>query len=94
MMRNTMWLNSLIRRATPLACSPTRFRALPNSTEVEMDVGAAAQAQAVGDHQAEDQGDGGEDFEVDHRLQADAADLLQVTGGQSRLAGISSGNSA
>lgn len=47
---------------------------------VEMDVGAAAQAQAVGDHQAEDQGDGGEDFEVDHRLQADAADLLQVTG--------------
>ncbi|MCY1292129.1 hypothetical protein D9M70_413420 [compost metagenome] len=33
MMLNTTWLNSLTSRATPLACSPTRFRALPNSTE-------------------------------------------------------------
>ncbi|MNF89618.1 hypothetical protein D3C84_721490 [compost metagenome] len=33
MMRKITWLNSLTNRATPLACSPTRFRALPNSTE-------------------------------------------------------------
>ncbi|KWV87795.1 hypothetical protein PFLmoz3_02489 [Pseudomonas fluorescens] len=33
MMRKITWLNSLISREIPLAASPTRFSALPNSTE-------------------------------------------------------------
>ncbi|MCY1306727.1 hypothetical protein D9M70_566030 [compost metagenome] len=32
MMRKITWLTSPISRDTPLACSPTRFRALPKST--------------------------------------------------------------
>ena len=47
---------------------------------VEVDVGAASDAAGEGEHQANDQGDGGQHFEVDHRFQADEADLLQVTG--------------
>ncbi|MNN73816.1 hypothetical protein D3C81_1899680 [compost metagenome] len=33
MMRKITWLSSLISREIPEAASPTRFRALPNSTE-------------------------------------------------------------
>ncbi|MNR16163.1 hypothetical protein D3C85_1327470 [compost metagenome] len=33
MMRKMIWLSSLISREMPEAASPTRFRALPNSTE-------------------------------------------------------------
>ncbi|MCY1438679.1 hypothetical protein D9M71_548880 [compost metagenome] len=46
---------------------------------VQVDVGAAADAAGEGEHQADHQRQGGQHFEVDHRLQADAADLFQVT---------------
>ncbi|MNE15895.1 hypothetical protein D3C80_1088200 [compost metagenome] len=47
---------------------------------VQVNVGAAADPRGKGKHQADDQGDGGQDFEVDHRFQADAPDLFQVAG--------------
>ncbi|MOA34091.1 hypothetical protein D3C78_1554390 [compost metagenome] len=43
-----------------------------------MNVGAAADPRGKGKHQADDQGNGGQDFEVDHRFQADPSDLFQV----------------
>jgi hypothetical protein len=41
-------------------------------------VDAGARVEQVGQHQADDDGDGGDDFEVDDGLQADAAQFLRV----------------
>jgi len=45
-----------------------------------VNVGATADAGGEGKHQADDQGQGRQHFEVDHRLQADTPDLLQIAG--------------
>ena len=45
---------------------------------LQVDIGALADTGAEGHHQADHQGDGGQDFKVDHRLEADAPDFLQV----------------
>ncbi len=47
---------------------------------VQVDVGPAADAAGEGEHQADHQRQGGQHFEVDHRLQADTPDLFQVAG--------------
>lgn len=44
-----------------------------------MNIGTAANATGEGEHQADYQRQGSQHFEVDHRLQADAPDLFQVT---------------
>ncbi|MCY1432247.1 hypothetical protein D9M71_482380 [compost metagenome] len=47
---------------------------------LQVNVRAAADAGAEGEHQTDHQGDGGQHFKVDHRFEADTADLLQVAG--------------
>ncbi|MOA26817.1 hypothetical protein D3C78_1476430 [compost metagenome] len=47
---------------------------------LQVDVRAAANACAESKDQTDDQGDGGEYFEVDDRLEADAPDLLEIAG--------------
>ena len=45
-----------------------------------VDVHADAGLERIGQDDADQQGEGGDDLEVDHRLDADPADLLQVAG--------------
>ena len=45
---------------------------------LQMNIRAAADAGAEGEDQTDHQGDGGEDFKVDDRFEADAPDLLQI----------------
>ena len=45
---------------------------------LQVNIGAAADAGAEGHDQAEHQGDGGQHLKIDHRLETDASDLLQV----------------
>ena len=45
---------------------------------LQMNIRAAADPGAEGEHQTDHQSDGGQHFEIDHRLQADAPDLLQI----------------
>lgn len=46
----------------------------------QMNIGAGADAGAERHNQADHQRDGGQHFEVDHRLKADAPDFFQVAG--------------
>ena len=47
---------------------------------LQMDIGALADTGAERHDQADHQRNGGEHFKVDHRLEADAPDFLQVAG--------------